>query len=99
VFGIDLADPGETLTEKPVAAPAKAPARKKSSKIPFPDPLTGAAIAAWRSGLGETQAAFAARIGVTAASISQWEKKGRLPLGVQPRTLSALRKAWEAGCS
>lgn len=97
VFGIDLAEPEVKSPEKPAAGPAKVTTRKRnnpSRETPFPDPLTGAAIAAWRSELGETQAAFAARIGVTAASISQWEKKGRLPLGVQQRTLSALRKAW-----
>jgi DNA-binding transcriptional regulator YiaG len=96
VFGIDLAETEEKFPEKSAADPAKATARKKSSRMdPFPDPLTGAAISAWRSSLGETQATFAARIGITAASISQWEKKGRLALGVQPRTLSALRKAWK----
>jgi transcriptional regulator with XRE-family HTH domain len=45
--------------------------------------------------LGETQSAFAARIGVTAASISQWEKKGPLAIGMRPVTLAALRKAWQ----
>jgi DNA-binding transcriptional regulator YiaG len=54
-----------------------------------------AAISAWRSLLGETQSTFAARIGVTAASISQWEKKGPLAIGMRPGTLSALRKAWQ----
>jgi uncharacterized Zn finger protein len=52
--------------------PAISKARKKSAyKASFPDPLTGDAIYAWRSSLGETQAVFAARIGITAASISQ----------------------------
>lgn len=96
VFGIDMAEPAEQTPEQPAAGAKKAPARKKSSsKEPFPDPLTGAAIAAWRSLLGETQAAFAARIGVTAASISQWEKKGPLTIGTRPGTLAALRKAWQ----
>lgn len=61
---------------------------------PFPAPLTGDAIHAWRSALGETQTVFAARIGVTAASISQWEKKGKTVIGAQDRTMTALRKAW-----
>jgi uncharacterized Zn finger protein len=95
VFGIDMAEPEEQLQEKP-AGPAKAPARKKSSgKDPFPVPLTGTAISAWRSLLGETQATFAARIGVTAASISQWEQKGPNIIGMRPGTLSALHKAWQ----
>lgn len=67
---------------------------KRQDVVSFPDPLTGEAISAWRSSLGETQAVFASRIGITAASISQWEKKGRLPLGVHPRTLRALQEAW-----
>ena len=96
VFGVDMAETEEKIPEKSAAAPAKTTARKKTSKKDaFPDPLTGAAISAWRSSLGETQATFAARIGITAASISQWEKKGRLTIGMQPRTLSALRKAWK----
>jgi uncharacterized Zn finger protein len=81
VFGIDLAEPESARPEPSVTTP-------------FPDPLTGTAISAWRSSLGETQATFAARIGVTAASISQWENKGRRTIGMRPRTLAAVRKAW-----
>ena len=128
VFGIDMAETGETVSETsavtpamkskpekltPAAAskpeiqspprqlsaktaPAKAKGRKKSADAaPFPDPLTGDAIYAWRSSLNETQAVFASRIGITAASISQWEKKGKAAIGMQPRTLSALGKAWK----
>jgi uncharacterized Zn finger protein len=96
VFGIDMAETGDKIPEPPAPTPGKSPARKKTSrKKPFPAPLTGAAIADWRSALGETQATFAARIGVTAASISQWEKKGPLAIGMRPGTLAALRKAWQ----
>jgi uncharacterized Zn finger protein len=99
VFGIDMAEPMDTVDHSPaqsVAGAKKAQARKKSSrKDPFPAPLTGVAISAWRSSLGESQATFAARIGVTAASISQWEKKGPLAIGTRPGTLSALRTAWK----
>lgn len=95
VFGIDLAEPESARPEPSVTTPKKAAARKKSSRQePLPDPLTGTAISAWRSSLGETQATFAARIGVTAASISQWENKGRRTIGMRPRTLAAVRKAW-----
>ena len=69
--------------------------RESTGAAPFPEPLTGTAIYAWRSALGETQAVFAARIGITAASISQWEQKGKAVIGVQSRTESLLRKAWE----
>lgn len=127
VFGIDMAEAGETISVAPAVTPAKkskaermpptsanklviqsparqpqtktAPAksrgRKKPTVAPFPDPLTGNAIYAWRSSLGETQTVFAARIGITAASISQWEKKGKAAIGMQPRTLSELVKAWK----
>lgn len=61
--------------------------------IPFPEPFTGSAVIAWRTGRGETQSAFAARIGVTAASISPWEKRGAAPIGMLPRTLTALKTA------
>jgi uncharacterized Zn finger protein len=67
---------------------------KRQDVVPFPDPLTGEAISAWRSSLGESQAVFASRIGITAASISQWERKGGLPLGMHPLTLRALQEAW-----
>lgn len=128
VFGIDMAEAGETVSGAPAVTPAKkskaekmpptsankleiqsparqprtktAPAkptgRKKSTAVaPFPDPLTGDAIYAWRSSLGETQTVFASRIGITAASISQWEKRGKAAIGMQPRTLSELVKAWK----
>ncbi|KAF0218078.1 MAG: zinc finger SWIM domain-containing [Geobacteraceae bacterium] len=97
VFGIDMA---ETLPParqpRTKTAPVKSRGRKKSTAVaPFPDPLTGDAIYAWRSSLGETQTVFASRIGITAASISQWEKRGKAAIGMQPRTLSELVKAWE----
>lgn len=76
------------------STPARPKQKKRSDAAPFPDPLTGDAIYAWRSSLGETQTAFAARIGITAASVSQWEKKGKSGVGMQPRTLSKLVSAW-----
>jgi uncharacterized Zn finger protein len=85
---------------KPVAKKPRADKvaeRKKVSREPphFPKPLTGEAIRAWRLGLGETQAKFAARINVTASTISQWEKKGRTEVGMFSVTLSLLRKVWK----
>lgn len=95
VFGIDLAGPQDAPPAPSRPARKKAVARKTSPRQqPFPDPLSGADVFAWRSSLGETQAIFAARIGVTAASISQWENKGRRTIGMRPRTLAAVRKAW-----
>jgi uncharacterized Zn finger protein len=69
--------------------------KKKSAAIPFPDPLTGAAIYSWRASLGETQAAFAGRIKRSAGIVGQWEKKGNNTVGVQARTLALLKMAWE----
>jgi uncharacterized Zn finger protein len=69
--------------------------KMKSGVALFPDPLTGDAIYFWRSSLGETQAVFATRLCITAASISQWENKGAATLGMIPRTRSSLIKAWK----
>ena len=96
VFGIDLAEAAEPVAVTPVKKSRPGKKSRESSEVaPFPDPLTGDAISAWRLSLGETQAVFAARIRITSASISQWEKKGAATIGMQPRTLSALRIAWE----
>jgi DNA-binding transcriptional regulator YiaG len=86
--------PARQLQAKTVTAKSKGH-KKTPNAAPFPDPLTGNAIYAWRSSLGETQAVFASHIRITSASISQWEKKGNAAIGMQSRTLSALRKAWE----
>jgi uncharacterized Zn finger protein len=77
---------------KPVKAKKTAATPKEP---PFPEPLTGAAIRAWREALKETQADFAARVSVTAASVSNWEKRGGQTLGVRESTLAALRAAWK----
>jgi uncharacterized Zn finger protein len=61
---------------------------------PFPKRLTGKAILKWRNSLGETQGEFAARIGVSAGCVSQWERKGAHLLSVREGTLPALHKAW-----
>ena len=100
VFGIDMVEAEAQVPEKTAVKPAKkSKAVKKaadsSAAAPFPDPLTGDAISAWRSALGETQTVFASRISKTAPSISQWEKRGKAAIGMQPLTLSALRQAWE----
>lgn len=95
VFGIDLAESVEPVSGTSVPPSKKAKERKASSTVvPFPDPLTGDAIRAWRLSLAETQTLFAARIGITATSISQWEKKGKATIGMQSRTLAKLGKAW-----
>jgi uncharacterized Zn finger protein len=67
----------------------------KPIETPFPDPLTGDVILAWRTSLGETQANFAIRINVFSATVPKWEKKGKNKLVIQSRSLAKLRKAWE----
>ncbi|MBW4055406.1 MAG: hypothetical protein HIU83_08385 [Proteobacteria bacterium] len=83
-----------SLQKKQSPAPLKG-GRKTSVSMLFPEPLTGSDIHAWRTSFGETQTVFAARFKITASSVSQWEKKGEAPIGMMPRTLSALRKAWK----
>jgi uncharacterized Zn finger protein len=61
---------------------------------PFPEPLTGDSIRAWRLALGETQAKFAARFKVSGATVSVWEKRGNAEVGMFSDTQALLRKAW-----
>ncbi len=95
VFGIDMAETVETVSGTTAVSPARKP-QKKTARPPFPDPVTGDAIYAWRSSLGETQAVFASRIGMTAVGISRWEKKGKVAIGMKPGVLSELGKAWKS---
>jgi len=83
-------------TKKSAAAPQRAVASQPAAAPPrpFPTRLTGTAICKWRDALGETQSGFARRLGVTAASISQWERKGRQILQLRDSTLAALKRAW-----
>lgn len=100
VFGIDLA---EAVPQQPARVAKKKSTPKRAAKAknqgplhenPFPEPLTGDAILAWRSDLKETQSQFAARLKISASSISQWETKGGKSISMQRRTLAALHKAW-----
>ncbi|MDT8440763.1 MAG: hypothetical protein RQ723_03770 [Desulfuromonadales bacterium] len=72
----------------------KGTVNEPSPQVAFPEPLTGDAIFAWRSSLGETQAEFAMRLEMSAGSVSQWEKQKEKTLGMQRRTLAALQRAW-----
>jgi len=108
VFGIDLAEadkpenPPKTSLEvstKSTKKKVKKPARLRKTKdpsqnVPFPNPLTGDAIHAWRLSLEETQAQFASRLQISAGRISQWEKMGEKAITMRPRTLAVLTKAW-----
>lgn len=90
----DKSTPESPLQKKQSPAPLKG-GKKKPVITLFPEPLTGSDIYIWRTSLGETQMVFAARLRITASSVSQWEKKGAAPIGMMPRTLSALRKVWK----
>ncbi len=93
VFGIDLSTSVAT-SEPSLATTAKQTTDELSSGSPLPEKLTGDIIRAWRTGLGENQSEFASRLKVSAASISQWERKGEKTFTVHKRTRAALHKAW-----
>jgi transcriptional regulator with XRE-family HTH domain len=57
----------------------------------MPTTYTGAQIFAVRTALGETQAEFAARIGVTSTTVSRWETGLRSPS--QSLVIAALQRA------
>lgn len=77
IFGVEMDD-------GPIAAPAPAPAS--------PAPLTAESVQALRRQLGDSVAAFAARLGVTPATVARWEKlSGPLrPWGRVRKRLEAL---------
>jgi DNA-binding transcriptional regulator YiaG len=85
----------KTVAKNPRADNVAVKRKAAKESLPFPEPLTGDAIRAWRLALGETQAKFAARINVTGSTVSQWEKKGEAEIGMFPDTLALLRKAWK----
>ncbi len=102
IFGIEIAGNAEKQPIIPPAPGRKATTAKTKKKAStssktaaFPDPLTGEAIRSWRMRLGETQALFAARFGVTAASVLQWERKDKKLVSVSSDTAKALRKVWK----
>lgn len=91
----DLLAAARRVRSEAAAGKMKAIVKNPRADSPsFPEPLTGDAIRAWRLSLGETQAAFAARFKVSAASVSVWEKKGKAEVGMFSGTHALLRKAW-----
>ncbi len=104
VFGIEMAEAADEPPAKPSVRSARKPEAKKPAKRlvtaqqesrPFPEPLTGDDIRAWRLARGETQASFAARFKVSGATISVWEKRGKAEVGMFADTLALLRTAWK----
>jgi len=83
---------GKTTRRKSVSASRRADAKKPSRSASNDLPVTGAAVARLRAKFGMSRSQFARLLGVSAPSISNWEKaKGALNL--QPRTRDALRAA------
>lgn len=89
---------GNAVTKQEIdkARTVKVAAKKKNTTepVPFPDPLTGDAIRAWRAALGETLAKFAARFNVSSAAVWSWEKKGKNEVSMFLSTLALLKKDW-----
>lgn len=86
----------EMIEDEEVVIPELASADSSMDiKLSFPVPLTGDAIFAWRTAVGESPEAFALRFNVFPMSVIRWEKMGEEPLILLPYTLSKLHKAWE----
>ena len=108
VFGIEIERTGTKKQKsaphkKKVAVKSENKVKLKSKqkkaviqpvKPTFPAYLTGASIRKKRKSLGFTQAIFANKIGVSAARISQWERKGRKRLNPKKTTVTKLREIW-----
>lgn len=63
--------------------------------VALPAPLTGNAVLAWRTAVGDSPLAFAVRLDVSPTTVPRWENAGGNPLKIQAATLIKLRKAWE----
>lgn len=89
VFGIELeTEPAPVVSEaKPKAAPKS---KKAAVKKPRPFKASSASICKLRTRLGLTRPAFAAKLGVSAQSIANWETKGG-PLKLQAASLERLQ--------
>ena len=89
VFGIELeTEPAPVVSEaKPKAAPKS---KKATVKKPRPFKASSASICKLRTRLGLTRPAFAAKLGVSAQSIANWETKGG-PLKLQAASLERLQ--------
>jgi uncharacterized Zn finger protein len=97
VFGIDLEPEAAPAVSpaKPKPAPkaaklAKKTAKKTAAKKPPVFKASSASIRKLRSRLGLTRPAFAAKLGVSSASIANWETKGG-PLKLQAASLACLQ--------
>jgi len=78
-----------TKTATKDALPTATPA-----KLTFPHRLTGTGLRKWRDSEALTQKALGECLGVSAATISQWEGKGRQVLRLREKVLAALQEIW-----
>lgn len=88
---------GKPTKEKPSSVNKKETVKRGrggKGKPAFLGPLTGDVVRELRLRLGETQARLAARLGVTSASISQWERKGKDTIRILSVTEKKLREVW-----
>ena len=94
IFGLEL----EELPKRP--SPRKAggkPARRQvaeGSAPSFPAQPTGKTIKALRDHLGLTQAELAARLDISAAAVSRWERS-HAPIRLHGASRTALQDLWE----
>jgi uncharacterized Zn finger protein len=89
IFGLEL----EELPRG--RRPAKTPRVPKGAPPPpFPGEPTGSEVRDLRERLQLTQGEFAARLGVSGAAVSKWERT-RAPLRLHGRSRAALRELWE----
>lgn len=94
IFGLELEDE-PIVPPRARRAAAKAPRRETPEDAPpFPAELTGKTIRELRDRLMLTQAEFAARLGVSGAAVSIWERAVS-PIRLQLYSRRALQDLWE----
>ena len=78
------------------APPTKTPLKKpRSITSSFPAKLTGELILKKRLAMKCSKQAFAARVGVSTATISSWEAKNKTELKPNTNSLNKLKQIWE----
>ncbi|MBP9092950.1 SWIM zinc finger family protein [bacterium] len=103
LFGIEIQEEAEvsglkgkpktTATKPAIQSAPKIVTKSKPAVASSPDrPPTAKAVRDLRASLELTPANLAALVGVTAATVNNWEKK-RGPLNLQPRTMKSLAAA------
>jgi len=96
IFGLDLDDQSSVpAPARSGRAASKAPRRETPEDAPpFPEQPTGKTIRELRDRLMLTQAEFAARLGVSGAAVSKWERTFS-PIRFHLRSRMAFQDLWE----